>query len=211
MTVSWPFYKREELFQELTAILLLPSSRRHLMPKQTASILGKLRSASQFVFFARWLDQILFTQQSAAALTNGQTIKLLGTYLSHLRHGVTLQQSSSIVTQTLCGYVSSAANVLTVITQRPCLIYDPATMHQRHQPSYHPFLKEQLTQHAAWGKPKDRIEPFTASMFNALFEEIQSSSDPLGTFISPLHAIFDWTRLGLFTGSCLRKYGQSRH
>jgi hypothetical protein len=45
MTVSWPLYKREELFQELTTTLLLPSSRRHLTPKQTASILGKLRSA----------------------------------------------------------------------------------------------------------------------------------------------------------------------
>jgi hypothetical protein len=32
----------------------------------------------------------------------------------------------------------------------------------------------------------------------------------LGTLISPLHAIFDWTRLGLFTGSRLGKYGQSR-
>jgi hypothetical protein len=82
-------------------------------------------------------------------------------------------------------------------------------MHQR-QPSYHPFLKEQLTQRAAWEKPKDCIEPFTASMFDALFAEIQSSSDPSGTFISPLHAIFNWTLLGLFTGSRLGKYGQSR-
>ena len=152
---------------------------------------------------------MLFTQQSAAALTDGQTIKLLGTYLSHLRHGVTLQQSSTIVAQTLRGYVSAAANVLTVITHRPCLIYDPATMHQR-QPSFHPFLKEQLTQRAAWGKPRDRIEPFTASMFDALFEEIKSSLDPSGTFIGSLHAIFDWTRLGLFTGSRLGEYGQSR-
>jgi hypothetical protein len=52
-----------------------------------------------------------FTQQSAADLTDGQTIKLLGTYLNHLCHGVTLQQSSTIVDQTLRGYINTAANI----------------------------------------------------------------------------------------------------
>jgi hypothetical protein len=48
MTVSWPCSKREELFHKLTAILTMPCSCRHLLtPKQTASILGKLRSAIQ--------------------------------------------------------------------------------------------------------------------------------------------------------------------
>jgi hypothetical protein len=42
MTVSWPLYKREELFTELQAILSLPSSKRQTTPRQTASILGKL-------------------------------------------------------------------------------------------------------------------------------------------------------------------------
>ncbi len=37
-----------------------------------------------------------------------------------------------------------------------------------------------------------------------------SSPDPSGTFISTLHTIFDWMRLGLFTGSRLGEYGQSR-
>jgi hypothetical protein len=133
---------------------------------------------------------MLFTQQSAAALTDGQTIKLLGTYLSRLRHGVTLQQSSTIADQTLWGYVGAAANVFTVLTHHCCLVYDQSTLHQR-QPSFRPFLREQLTQHASWGKPRDRIEPFTAAMFDALSEEINSSTDPSGTFISPLHAIFD--------------------
>jgi hypothetical protein len=166
-------------------------------------------SDSRFVFFARWLDKMQFTQQSAAALTDGQTIKLLGTYLNHLRHGVTLQQSSTIVDQTLRGYINAAANVFTVLTRRRCLAYDPATLHQR-QPSFHPFLKEQLTQRANWRKPRDRIEPFTAPMFDALFNEIRSSTDPSRTFMDSLSAIFDWTRLGLFTGSRLGEYGQSR-
>jgi hypothetical protein len=66
MTVSWPFYKREELFQELTAILLLPSSRRHLTPKQTASILGKLRSAIQISPWGVFLSFSLATNLKRA-------------------------------------------------------------------------------------------------------------------------------------------------
>lgn len=46
MTVSWPFYKWAELFQELASILLLPSRQQQLM-SHTASILGKLWSAIQ--------------------------------------------------------------------------------------------------------------------------------------------------------------------
>jgi hypothetical protein len=46
-------------------------------------------------------------------------------------------------------------------------------------------------------------------MFDILFSEIQYCADPSpGTFICPLHAIFDWTCLGLFTGSRLGQYGQ---
>jgi hypothetical protein len=45
MTVSWPLYKPQELFDELQAILLIPSSCLHLTPKQVASILSKLRPA----------------------------------------------------------------------------------------------------------------------------------------------------------------------
>jgi hypothetical protein len=47
MTVSWPLYEWQELFDELQAILRIPSSCRHITPKQAASILGKLRSAIQ--------------------------------------------------------------------------------------------------------------------------------------------------------------------
>jgi hypothetical protein len=111
-----------------------------------------------------------FTQQSAATLNDGQTIKLLGAYLYHLRHGATLQQSMTIVDQTLRGYIGAAANVFTVLTGRRCLAYDPATLHQ-HRPGFHPFLRKQLTQRANWRKPRDCMKPFTAAMFDVLFLE----------------------------------------
>jgi hypothetical protein len=47
MTVSWPLYKRKELYQELIAIVKLPKWKRHMTPKQVASVIGKLWSAIQ--------------------------------------------------------------------------------------------------------------------------------------------------------------------
>jgi hypothetical protein len=107
---------------------------------------------SRFVFFACWLDRMHFTEQSAAALTEGQMLQLLGAYLYYLRNGMTLLQSTNLVDQTLRLYISSAANVLTLLMNRRCIAHDPATMHQK-QPSLHPFLGEQLIQRANWKKP----------------------------------------------------------
>jgi hypothetical protein len=122
---------------------------------------------------------------------------------------MTLLRSTTLVDQTLRLYIASAANVFTILTNRRCIAHDPATMHQK-QPALHPFLREQLTQRANWKKARDKIEPFTAPMFASLYHQIQSSSDPAATFVGPIAAVFDWTRLGVFTGSRLGEYGQSR-
>lgn len=47
LTVSRPLYKREELYNQLLALLQLPSSKRFMPPKQTTSVLGKLCSTIQ--------------------------------------------------------------------------------------------------------------------------------------------------------------------
>jgi hypothetical protein len=113
------------------------------------------------------------------------------------------------VDQTLRLYIASAAKVFTILTHRCCIAHNPATLHQK-QPALHPFLHEQLTQRANWKKSCGEIEPFTAPMFVSLYHQIQGSQDPARTFVGPIAAVFNWTRLGIFTGSCLGKYGQSR-
>jgi hypothetical protein len=47
-------------------------------------------------------------------------------------------------------------------------------------------------------------------MFQALARFIQSQPDKLDAFLAVEHAVFDWTRLGLFTGSCVAEYAQTR-
>jgi hypothetical protein len=114
---------------------------------------------SQFVFFSHWLDAMQSDQQSAAALTEAQTLQLLGAYLHDLHHGKNLLKSTALSDQTLRLYIASAANVFTILTNRRCVAQDPVTMHQK-QPSLHPFLCEQLIQRTNWKKPRAKIEPY---------------------------------------------------
>jgi hypothetical protein len=66
MTVSWPLYKQEELYNKLPPLLSLPKKLRWLTPKQCASIIGKLRSAIQISPWGVYLSFALATNLKRA-------------------------------------------------------------------------------------------------------------------------------------------------
>jgi hypothetical protein len=74
----------------------------------------------------------------------------------------------------------------------------------------HPYIRELLAQRDAWFVPRARKEPYTINMFQALATFLQSHKDPLETFLCKDSAIFDWARLGIFTGSRVSEYAQTR-
>jgi hypothetical protein len=47
-------------------------------------------------------------------------------------------------------------------------------------------------------------------MFRCLAEHLCSQSDDLATFLRREYAVYDWTRLGIFTGSRVAEYAQTR-
>jgi hypothetical protein len=55
MTDSWPFYKQEELYHQLLLILQLPRSKGFMLPKQSASVLGKLQLAIQILPWGEYI------------------------------------------------------------------------------------------------------------------------------------------------------------
>jgi hypothetical protein len=46
-------------------------------------------------------------------------------------------------------------------------------------------------------------------MFRGLAELLCSSSEELDTFLHWDYAVYDWTHLGIFTGSCVAEYAQT--
>ena len=66
----------------------------------------------------------------------------------------------------------------------------------------HPFLSDTLTSRQTWTEPKEKREAFTSAMFDYMFTNILSkASKDTSTIFDMEAAIFDWTRLGVLTGS----------
>jgi hypothetical protein len=135
-------------------------------------------------------------------------IDVLGAYLHAVRNGHNLKRTL-IAGQTLRNYAKSAADCLTLLTGRPCTYYDAATLSMK-RVALHPYLHEQISQRAAWTTPKPRKEPFTYLMLAVHVKTVlKCAPDPFSSFLSLPYVVYDWLRLGVFTGSRLSEYAQS--
>jgi hypothetical protein len=74
-----------------------------------------------------------------------------------------------------------------------------------------PIVADILSQHHNWKLTKQKREPFTFELFMALNDMLHREVCHDGSvFLQEKWVIFDWTRLGIFTGSRLAEYGQSK-
>jgi hypothetical protein len=89
------------------------------------------------------------------------------------------------------------------------VVIDQTTLQQK-RVHLHPYIREQLAQRAAWSQPRPKKEPYTIDMFKALESFVKSQSDGMDAFLAVEYAVYDWTRLGLFTGSRIAEYAQTR-
>jgi hypothetical protein len=78
-------------------------------------------------------------------------------------------------------------------------------------PSLHPLLGHTLQLRRTWRQPKAKREPFTYDMMAKLHSLVsRANAKDLRHVLSLEAAIFDWTRLGTFTGSRVSEYGQTK-
>jgi hypothetical protein len=75
----------------------------------------------------------------------------------------------------------------------------------------HPLLSDLIATTRTWSKPQKKKEPFTFALFDYLHRGVSTAAlHDLQTQLGRTAAIFDWTGLGLHTGSRLSEYGQSK-
>jgi hypothetical protein len=135
-------------------------------------------------------------------------IDLLGAYLVEVKQGKNLS-GLHLTGQSLRNYVKAAADCFSILIGSKLNIYDLDTLAQK-RVYLHPYLHELITQRAVWTKPKPRKEPYTYRMLATQARYLRkTSSDAFQTFQSKPYAIWDWARLGIFTGSRLSEYAQS--
>ena len=109
--------------------------------------------------------------------------------------------------QSLSNYLSSAAKYLKWITGISVDIYDHCSTGSKLK--YHPFLGQQIAERRKWEKPKPEQETYADDTFMALVRFLQAQPDRSRSFFSKEYAVFDWSRLGVFTGFRVSEYAQT--
>jgi hypothetical protein len=167
---------------------------------------------TQCRYFTAWLAIGGYDLDAAKVINPADFIVILGAYLSETKVGRNLKDLSALTGKTLCSYIKGAATVLHLLTGHPCSYFDAVRLHKQ-RPALHPYLVEYLSQCVAWRAPKPKKEPFTLPLSDALkrhLTEKSGSAKRLPTFLLQEYACYDWTRLGLFTGSRISEYGQAK-
>ena len=167
---------------------------------------------SRATFFASWLDARGLDQHSAATLTAEVFPDLLAAYITEVRDGHNPKKRTDLAPSTLRLYLNAAAAVLTILTGKSCSTKLPIANGETKAATL-PYLAEILGQCAAWRQPRPKKQCFTLPMFTAIGDllrlKMKTMSEAI-VFCSIVYAVYDWTRLGVFTGSRISEYGQSK-
>jgi hypothetical protein len=111
--------------------------------------------------------------------------------------------------QTLRNYITAASLCLALLTGVQPQYYDPATLSQK-RIYLHPYLQDKVTQRTTWSAPTPLKEPFTYRMLAEHAKTLRPTSpDSTRKFTSLDYVVWDWMRLGVFTGSRVAEYAQS--
>jgi hypothetical protein len=183
---------------------------------------GSIRGGNDQTFesrarhFANWLQRFGYNYESIEAIPEGQTLALVGLFLRCVAQGDTILASRSsssrppapLGAKTLASYAAAAGAWLEFHFGKKAQLYLPSSLSGKHR--LHPFLAETIAQRRNWQVPRKKKEPFTSPMFLVLHHDVSSLARDPSRLLDLLPAIYDWTRLGIFTGSRLGEYGQSK-
>ena len=206
--------------------ILLPPDMSNLPPAAQAAIhacrtkfvatdRGHVRRAndksvdSRSRFFAEWLESAGHTKQSASMLTQDQIIDTIGAFLDDIKQGKNIQ-NLHLTGQSLRNYIIAAALCFQLLTGVTTQYYDLATLMQK-RIYLHPYLQDKIAQRSIWTNPTQQKEPFTYKMLETHANTFLRSTgkDSHSQFSSLNHVVWDWLRLGVFTGSRVAEYAQS--
>jgi len=152
--------------------------------------------------FTQWLAHLSFDDESLRTLTPGQALPLLGAFIHAVANeGFSSTGRLNLGADTIRGHLRGAKDWLAVVVDISAA--DGSG-------KLHPFLLDTLASRQTWTEPKEKREAFTSAMFDYMFTNILSkASKDTSALFDMEAAIFDWTRLGVFTGSRVSEYAQT--
>jgi hypothetical protein len=143
----------------------------------------------------------------ARAITPNQAIGLIGAYIDVVAATPYNRHGDLPMANTLSHYAQAAFSFLrSVMTQEFSIFSNKGP-----KPTLVPFIGDRIAQRRKWQKPRPKREPYTYSMLSTFNTQITSSetSHPHG-FLRRHSLVFDTQCLGIFTGSRVSEYAQSK-
>lgn len=197
-------------------ICLLPSELLHTIARVTSS--AKIEEQYDEIttqlltlklnFFASWCADMGFQQHRLHVLTDEECITILGTFVFHVSQGINLCNRSNLTAQTLRKYVTAAHKLLILWVGRNIPIYDPNSLGKNR--CFVPYIAQQFKDRAAFSIPKPKKLALTKAMYVALAQHLMKQEQTFGNFVDSTFAVYDWLRLGAFTGFRPMEYAQGR-
>jgi len=156
--------------------------------------------------FTSWLASLGFDDESLQEITPAQALPLVGAFIHAVANeSVSKTRALTLTAATISGHLRAARNWLAAELG---VVVDISA--KDGTAKLHPFLADTLAAQQAWTAPKPKQEPFTLDMLIYMFDDISKCAAAKPSILFNLNAaIFDWTRLGTFTGSRVSEYAQT--
>ena len=157
--------------------------------------------------FRNWLlTDCQFTQDRISSLQEAEIHSLVHAYLLLLLAIKDPTTRQPLMATTLCRHLDAISMYLHTVVSAPFSLY----IKVRKKEELISSLKDLIDQRSNWQQPRAKREPYTFLMFQALadFIEKETASNPAAC-LDLFAAVYDWVRLGIFTGSRVGEYAQS--
>ena len=141
-------------------------------------------------------------------MTESEAIAVLAAYLDFkARTALNPQTGDPVQAKTLNNHLQAAAAYLRISTSLPVSIMSSSSSSN---PRLHTFFADILRSRAKWAVPLPKRLPYTHAMFQALASLVKTQlATSKSAHLELLHTVFDWIRLGVFTGSRSGEYAQT--
>ena len=131
----------------------------------------------------------------------------MGEYVESVANGDNLNELSNLTDDTICQYLRAATTWLSIHAGIAVPLYSNEGGTRKTE-KLHPYISELLSQRRTWAQTKDKKEPLSGRIFNVMAQMAATCrAGPLGEDGREC-VLYDFSRLGLFTGSRLAEYGQ---
>jgi hypothetical protein len=143
----------------------------------------------------------------AHSITSEQAVALIGTYVDHVAQ-IPIDKGGKLpMANTLSGHVQAAFKFLSLVSKHPISIHTTLG----NKPILAPFIADKIAQRRKWQEPRPKREAYTFAMLSKFHSQVDAmeTANP-NTFLQRHSLVFNTQCLGIFTGSRVSEYSQSK-